>query len=477
MVSMILKILRYSALCIVLLTYFGILAADDGETSSASLPQLLTNRASDSQQNLRVAVCLTGQLLRLEVLSKIRNLIAYNSVYFGHKIDVFVMLDNNITEAKQTFWRQDYSNSIYKNMTTRMLQKYFEKHVKLSISNLKAESSSLKQKNRSLSPVAIRVVLEPPTQMNYTIRDGKVPVGDKTGPIGEEGLHTVGKFEPAAERFQNNMRWLGGLRGCMKWVQRTENDQKWFYDIVIRLRDDSYVLGPWPIRAEKYKGGFVTAALAPNFGVNDHNFGIDRKWADTVFRGVTEDYYFNETLDIYSWPNTERRIYKILSTKNIPIRTADVCEQPVAHLRGMFNSTHWRLHPTYSEQMVYACEVGEEEEVGMEQTVTTASPPLPAPQSDFVHTTLTKGKNGSYTKSFWQIAMNFLNTVSIVRLGSVSTAVKGIRGAEERLSVTGRVMNVDEDEQGLSSTSTSASTCCRPEWLAALKLGAVEVYV
>jgi hypothetical protein len=475
MVSMILNILRYGALCVVLFTYFGILVADDGEMSSASLPPLLTSRESDSQQKLRVAVCLTGQLLRLEVLSKIRNLIAYNSVYLGHKMDVFVMLDNNITDAKQTFWREDYSNSIYKNMTTRMLQKYFEKHVKLSISNLKAESSSLKLKKWSLSPVAIRVVLEPPTQMNYTIRDGKVPVGDKTGPIGE-GLHTVGTFEPAAERFQNNMRWLGGLRGCMKWVQRTEHDQKWFYDIVIRLRDDSFVLGPWPIRAEKYKEAFVTAALAPNFGVNDHNFAIDRKWADTVFRGVTEDYYFNETLDMYSWPNTERRIYKILSTKNIPIRTADVCEQPVAHLRGMINSTHWRLHPTYSEQMVYACEVGEEEEVGMEQPGSTASASLPTPLAALAQTPEPSNwQTGSYTKFFWQTAMRLVNAVGAVRFYSVRTGEKGVTGADERLSVTGSERNLEE--LGPSSTSNSTSTCCRPEWLAALKLGAVEVHV
>jgi hypothetical protein len=477
MTSKILMILRYGALCVVLLTYFGTLAADDGEMSSASLPQLLTNRASDSQRKLRVAVCLTGQLLRLEVLSKIRNLIAYNSVYLGHKMDVFVMLDNNITDAKQTFWREDYSNSIYKNMTTRMLQKYFEKHVKLSISNLKAESSSLKQKKWSLSPVAIRVVLEPPTQMNYTIRDGKVPVGDKTGPIGE-GLHTVGSFEPAAERFQNNMRWLGGLRGCMKWVQRTEHDQKWFYDIVIRLRDDSYVLGPWPIPAEKYKDAFVTAALAPNFGVNDHNFAIDRKWADTVFRGVTEDYYFNETLDMYSWPNTERRIYKILSSKNIPIRTADVCEQPVAHLRGMINSTYWRLHPTYSEQMVYACEVGGEEEVGMEQTVSTASAPLPTPLAALAQTPdRPDGQTESYTKYFWQTAMSMLNTVGIVRLHSLGIGGKGVRWAEERPSVKGPERNLEEEVQDPSSTSNSTSSCCHPEWLAALKLGSVGVHV
>ena len=484
MTSIILTILRYSALGVVLLAYFGILAADDWEMPSTSLPQLHTSRELNSKQSLKVAVCLTGQLLRLEVLSKVRNLIAFNSVYLGHEMDVFVLLDNNITDAKQTFWRHDYSSSLYKNMTTKTLQRYFEKHVRLSMSQLKAESSILKLKKRASTPVTIRVVLEPPTQMNYTIRDGKVPVGDKTGPSGD-GLPTVGNFEPAAERFQNNMRWMGGLRGCMKWVQRTEHAQKAFYDIVIRLRDDSYVLGPWPILAGKHKDAFVTAALSPNFGVNDHNFAIDRKWADSVFRGVTEDYYFNETLDMYSWPNTERRIYKILSSKNIPIRTADVCEQPVAHLRGMINSTHWRLHPTYSEQMIHACEVGEEEVVDFEKITGPASVPLlaplpapvPVPPLTAVPTPVPpREPKSSYTDYLWQYAVKLLNAAGIARFDPVSTGEKeteiekGMTGATGKLSIQ---RGLEEKKEKLPSVET----CCRPEWLAALKQGAVEIDV
>jgi hypothetical protein len=81
-------------------------------------------------------------------------------------------------------------------------------------------------------------------------------------------------------------RWMGALRECVKWVMETENKQQYFYDLVIRLRDDSYVLGPWSFSSKKYSGFFVTAAVASNFGVNDHNFVVDRKFADELLRGI-----------------------------------------------------------------------------------------------------------------------------------------------------------------------------------------------
>jgi hypothetical protein len=133
----------------------------------------------------------------------------------------------------------------------------------------------------------------------------------------------------------------------------------------------------------------VSTSFGAHFGVNDHNFVVDRYWADQLLRGVTEDYYFNEvkgcqwfavlvstfvfvcterwrsstcttntfmiaklmmhisycnmlsmpfkTLDIYSWGNPERRIYKVASTNNIPLRTTSLCEQPLIPLRGKYN--------------------------------------------------------------------------------------------------------------------------------------------
>ena len=75
-----------------------------------------------------------------------------------------------------------------------------------------------------------------------------------------------------------------------------EQQQGWHYDYLVRLRDDTYALGPWVVD-DSYAGA-LTSSSSGNFnGINDHNFIVDRAYADTLLRGLTEDYYFNATLE------------------------------------------------------------------------------------------------------------------------------------------------------------------------------------
>ena len=413
---------------------------------------------------MKIAVCLTGQLLRLEILSKLRYLMAHNTVQLGHRLDMFILLDNDVKEVKQTYWRHDYSNAIYRNMTSSSLETFINTNLKRYENKLRAVSPELRSQGEGPFATVVRISLAPPVQANYTILRGKVPVGDKSGPVGED-LPTVKDVEPAAIRFQNNMRWMGGLRSCVKWVQQVEQQQQWFYDIIIRLRDDSYLLGPWRITAEKYRGAFVTAAVAPNFGVNDHNFAVDRRWADSVFRGVTEDYYFNETLDMYSWTNTEHRIFKILTSKNIPIRTTNVCEQPVTHLRGMASSTYWRLHPTYSNILIAACGQGMEQENPIVELQGQADAlrsggPLPL-RGNFI---------SAFLSSYWgkekgKVAAKESNSVTSKPTQRSQKSKKNEKGASEAHQDKPRKLAADE------------SSCCLPEWLEILNSGKVKVHL
>lgn len=88
---------------------------------------------------------------------------------------------------------------------------------------------------------------------------------------------------------------------------------------------------------------------------------------------MTEDYYVNASLDIFSWVNPERRIYKIASSYGVPIVNAPFCTHPLVPLRGIvhkqsaievptlhddigkYNETHWRVHVSYSEQILITC--------------------------------------------------------------------------------------------------------------------------
>ena len=52
----------------------------------------------DSGKKLNLAFCLTGQLARLELLSKINNIFVANAQK-GNRVDVFVLLDDNAQEV------------------------------------------------------------------------------------------------------------------------------------------------------------------------------------------------------------------------------------------------------------------------------------------------------------------------------------------------------------------------------------------
>jgi hypothetical protein len=72
-------------------------------------------------------------------------------------------------------------------------------------------------------------------------------------------------------------------------------------------------------------------------GVNDHNFVVDRRYGDVLFRGLIEDYYLNASLSKVFWGNPEHRIYLLASAYNIPLRNNTVCEQPLIPVRGRYD--------------------------------------------------------------------------------------------------------------------------------------------
>jgi hypothetical protein len=44
-------------------------------------------------------------------------------------------------------------------------------------------------------------------------------------------------------------------------MMEREYEQKYFYDVVVRLRDDSYAFGQWILHPDFYRGGFVSSGM------------------------------------------------------------------------------------------------------------------------------------------------------------------------------------------------------------------------
>lgn len=315
----------------------------DSHLESSDTRDLFKDRRKDkiikepSNQVLKIAFCVTGQLARLEVYSKIKNIINANADV-GNIAHMFVFLDNEVENVRQTYWTYNYSTSVYGDHSSDQLKDLIDSKIDKQYAN----------RTRTW------VRLEPPPRYDFEIFwNESVPVTEKKF-AGHDGPKD--NFESAESRFQNNMRWMSGLRECVKWVQEMELELGMFYDIVVRLREDSFALAPWIFTPQKYLGVLTSLDLGSSKGVNDHNFAIDRKWADDYFRGLVEDYYFNHT-KIAKWNNPEQHLLQVAVEYNIEIRTLNICELPLVPLRGLYNNTHWRVHPLYVRYLRDSCPV------------------------------------------------------------------------------------------------------------------------
>ena len=306
------------------------------------------------RENLKIAFCVTGQLQRLEILSKIANIFIPNAK-MGHIVHVFVLLDDT-PDVKQTFWRYDYSDTPYANYTTERLERliarktyaatlggYFKAHVRVG----------------------------PPAQDLFEVVDGFVPVKEKIINTDAQKVSTKNgqgvnndMVESAEARFKNNLAWMAGLRDCVKWTQQVEQEQGYFYDLVVKLREDTLAFDNWIFFKDLLQGALTSAYIGAYRGVNDHNLVLGRKYADVLFRGIIEDYYFKESNRRQMWNNTESRIFAVASEHNVTIRTTSMCEMPLIPLRNAWNKTHWLIHPQYAKLYQTTCNQGDEDWLG-----------------------------------------------------------------------------------------------------------------
>ena len=168
-------------------------------------PQNVTKTKTETEKTeiknekpLRIAFCITGQLARLELLSKIKNIFIENAK-IGNIPHIFMVLDNDIEDVKQTYWKYNYSTSIYGSHTAQDLKDIIDHSAK---------------KNNFTNIIKTFVRLEPPSRGQFEVfYNESITVSDKNF-VGHDGPRD--NFEPAASRFQNNMRWMAGLRECAK---------------------------------------------------------------------------------------------------------------------------------------------------------------------------------------------------------------------------------------------------------------------
>jgi hypothetical protein len=79
---------------------------------------------------LKIAFCVTGQLARLELLSKIAHIFVPNAK-MGHLVHLFMLLDDT-PEVKQTFWRYDYTNTPHATHSAAKLDHFLARKMRIA---------------------------------------------------------------------------------------------------------------------------------------------------------------------------------------------------------------------------------------------------------------------------------------------------------------------------------------------------------
>ena len=181
------------------------------KTSTSPEDSAESTKPINESKPLRIAFCVNGQLARLELYSKIKNIFIPNA-RIGNLVHVFIYLDNEVNNVKQTYWNYDYSNSMYGS--------HNRKEIKAIVDDA-ATITGLRSRIRT------RVLLQPPPRHLFPVNNnGTVPVQDKPF-TGHDGPHDL--FETAASRFQNNMRWMAGKISHSIYTQLTNPDWKISY--------------------------------------------------------------------------------------------------------------------------------------------------------------------------------------------------------------------------------------------------------
>ena len=169
------------------------------------LVHAMAQDAGDAQQpfrRLRIAVIVTGQLARLEVKSKLNNVILSN-LRAGHVVHLFLSLDNEVDQVKQTQFYSHYNDTPWRQMTKRTLRT----HLKGAV---------------AIDPVLakrFRTFISLKTYRNtYTAINGASKMDKMWNGLWDSDPNRV----TSEKRFDVNMRMLMNIRDGVRQVQETE---------------------------------------------------------------------------------------------------------------------------------------------------------------------------------------------------------------------------------------------------------------
>ncbi|CAM9672522.1 unnamed protein product [Chrysoparadoxa australica] len=335
-------------------------------SSNATLFQASLYRGSaaplgePSSPDLRVAVCVVGQLSRLQLDSLVEHFLIPNRLE-GHTVDVVVrlsdtMLSVNDKDLASGKWSKKGADDIAE----------FLSHASRQVSVAIRDPPDLMVIHSPIPhPLTILLSALPAPELPRWVLVGFsvliLPIGAPFIPkLRRHFVDTMSKAKVEREAEEQALRHLGHVRQfdavglCMDQVEAWEQEEGLEYDVILKVRDDSYLFDKLMVAQSHKEAAFFVDCMEWG-GLNDKHFIGGRHSVGRLLRNLLPDYYARPKSDYYylgprkklSFPrNIETFYYREAVLLDIPTHTVDINRIPFVTRRPHSTGSCYKATPT-----------------------------------------------------------------------------------------------------------------------------------
>ena len=274
------------------------------------------NRFDPSKR--RVALFITGQLSRLELRSKMINVVRQNKD--TNELYAIFLLKQGQSKSSNYRYRArgPHHTNTWSNLTA------MKEHVRSTFPEASTLHARCKYTGTNLTRQEFYFVL--------TDASGEIFLRVVFGlthkePVGDFLLNP--RFIPLqkhAHKENNHQDMFRNIRSAMILLEDVEFQLKIYMDYIFRLREDAFVLRPFQLTKFTSSSMVLTPRCWTVGGFTDVSFVAGRKVASKLLRGLAEDYYFKEQVHYH---NPETFLGRLAARYKAQMETVSVCDWPV----------------------------------------------------------------------------------------------------------------------------------------------------
>lgn len=254
---------------------------------------------------LRVAVCVTGQLSRLELTSKVANLLRPTAALRPAALHVFLALE----QGSHLFSNLDFG-AILAQQHGGCGREMRPDEVKAQLGEFFGGASYVNHTTRAVDM----------SQWRRYRRDR--PMVERT------------------TRLQHHLSQFVHMRTCAKLIEAREVRDNTHYDVIVKTRDNTLAITPFAVTAAHARGPTLSKKCVEWGGYNDKAMIIPRRFMDGALRSVSEDFFIAPKIG-KGIPNSERLLRAVLDRNRVQVKRVSAEQIPLVD--GRCSAQGWCL--------------------------------------------------------------------------------------------------------------------------------------